>query len=328
LIVDGHLDLAYNALVDGRDYTRSALAIRADEAGGPIETSNGRCMVGLPELLAGDVRLIIATLFALPRSEAGQGECGYVNQYGAHEQALAQLGIYRRWAAEVDEIDLVQTAADLERPEGRVGVALLIENADCIRTLADVELFYEAGVRIIGPAWLVDNEYVVGGLTKEGRALVDEMSRLEMCLDVSHLPDGGIGRAALSHQGMIVATHANPRRVLMDGRQLPDFAIKTIAERDGVVGVMPVEWALPATTMDAVCDAIEAVAEVAGSTRHVAIGSDYDGGFGSEKTPDELDTIADHRKIGEALAARGWGADDVAGVLGGNWLRVLGGLYA
>ena len=48
----------------------------------------------------------------------------------------------------------------------------------------------------------------------------------------------------------------------------------------------------------------------------------------SEQTPDELDTIADHARIGEALAARGWGADDVAGVLGGNWLRVLGGLYA
>ena len=135
LIVDGHLDLAYNTLVDGRDYARSALAIRAEEAGGPIETSNGRCMVGLPELLAGDVRLIIATLFAMPRSEAGKGECGYVNQHGAHEQALAQLAIYRRWADEIAEFDLVGGAADLDRPPGRVGIALLIENADCIRTL-------------------------------------------------------------------------------------------------------------------------------------------------------------------------------------------------
>ncbi len=328
MIVDGHLDLAYNALVDGRDYTRSALAIRADEAGGPIEASNGRCMVGLPELLAGDVRLIVGTLFAMPRSEAAKGECGYVNPHGAHEQALAQLGIYRRWAAERDEIDLVTTAADLDRPAGRVGVALLIENADCIRTLDDVELFHEAGVRIVGPAWLVANEYVAGGLTKEGRALVDELSRRGMCLDVSHLPDSGIGRAAERHHGMLVASHANPRRVMMDGRQLPDFAIKTIAERDGVVGVMPVAWALPANTLDAVCEAIEAVAEVAGGARHVGIGSDYDGGFGSEETPDELDTIADHAKIGAALTARGWSVDDVAGVLGGNWLRVLGGLYA
>ena len=73
-----------------------------------------------------------------------------LNLHGAHEQALAQLGIYRRWAAEVDEIDLVPDPADLERPEGRVGIALLIENADCIRTLDDVELFYEAGVRMSG----------------------------------------------------------------------------------------------------------------------------------------------------------------------------------
>jgi membrane dipeptidase len=327
LIVDGHLDLAYNALVDGRDYARSALDIRADEAGGPIETSNGRCMVGLPELLRGDVRLIIATLFAMPRTEAGKGQCGYVNQHGAYEQALAQLGIYRRWAAEIDEIDLVQTAADLDRPEGRVGVALLIENADCIRSIADVEPFHEAGVRIVGPAWLVDNEYVVGGLTREGRELVDELARLGMCVDVSHMPDGGIGRTAERHDGMIVASHANPRSLLLEGRQLPDFAIKLIAERGGVVGVMPVGWALPANTMDAVCETIEAVAEIAGSPRHVAVGSDYDGGFGSEQTPDELDTIADHAKIGDALRARGWNDDDVAGVLGGNWLRVLGGLY-
>ena len=327
MIVDGHLDLAYNALVDGRDYSRSALDIRADEAGGPIETSNGRCMVGLPELLAGDVRLIIATLFSMPRSEAGQGECGYVNQHGAHEQALAQLGIYRRWADEVDAFDLALTAADLERSAGSVGVALLIENADCIRTLADVERFFEAGVRMIGPAWNADNSYVVGGLTKEGRELVAEMSRLGICLDVSHLPDGGIGRAAISHEGMIVASHSNPRASLMGARQVPDFAIKLIAERDGVVGVMPAAWALPENTMHALCEAIETVAEVACSARHVAIGSDYDGGFGSEQTPDELDTIADHRAIGEALTARGWGADDVAGVLGGNWLRVLRGLY-
>jgi hypothetical protein len=43
LIVDGHLDLAHNALVDGRDSTRSALDTRAEEAGGPIETTSGPC---------------------------------------------------------------------------------------------------------------------------------------------------------------------------------------------------------------------------------------------------------------------------------------------
>jgi membrane dipeptidase len=327
LIVDGHLDLAYNTLVDGRDYARSALAIRAEEAGGPIETSNGRCMVGLPELLQGDVRLIIGTLFALPRSEAGKGECGYVNHHGAYQQALAQVAIYERWAAEIEEFDLVRTAADLDRPPGRVGIALLIENADCIRTVADVEPFHAAGVRLVGPAWLIDNEYVIGRLTQEGRELVAELSRLGMALDLSHMPDGAIGEAVERHTGMLVASHANPRSHLMSPRHLPDFAIKAIAERDGVVGVIPATWTLPENTIDSACDAIEAVAEVTGSVRHVAIGSDFDGGFGSEQTPDGLDTIADLARIGERLAARGWNDDDVTAVLGGNWIRVLRGLY-
>jgi membrane dipeptidase len=311
VIVDGHLDLAYNALVDGRDYHRSALAIRADEAGGPIEASNGRCMVGLPELVAGDVRLIVATLFALPRAEA-----------------LAQLGIYRRWAAEWPEIDLVTSGDGLERPAGRVGVALLIENADCIRDADDVALFHDAGVRICGPAWLVPNEHVVNGLTREGRAAIDAMDVCGMGLDLSHLNDTAIAEAVRRFDGPVVASHAIPRRVTGLASGLPEFAIREIAARDGVVGIIPMGWALPANTLDAVCDAIEVTAELAGGARHVAIGSDFDGGFGAEQTPPEIDTIADLGVIGAALAARGWSADDVDGVLAGNWLRVLRGLYA
>jgi membrane dipeptidase len=91
--------------------------------------------------------------------------------------------------------------------------------------------------------------------------------------------------------------------------------------------VIPAAWTLPENTLDAACDAIEVVAEVAGSARHVAIGSDFDGGFGSEQTPDELDTVADLARLGERLAERGWGEGDVAGVLHGNWIRVLRGLY-
>jgi membrane dipeptidase len=284
-------------------------------------------MVGLPELLAGDVRLIIATLFALPRSEAAKGECGYVNQHGAHEQALAQLAIYERWAAEIEEFDLVRTAADLDRPPGRVGIALLIENTESIRDTADIEAFHDAGVRMVGPAWLIDNGHVIGRLTKEGRALIDDLSRLGIAVDISHMPDGAIGEVAERHAGMLVASHANPRRHVASARHLPDFAVKLIAERDGVVGVIPASWTLPDNTLDSVCDAIEAVAEVAGSARHVAIGSDFDGGFGAEQTPAELDTIADLPRIGERLTARGWSDEDVAAVMGGNWIRVLRGLY-
>ena len=116
-------------------------------------------------------------------------------------------------------------------------------------------------------------------------------------------------------------------------RLLSDRAIEAIAERDGVVGILPANWALvpgwqrgdgkDAVTLSAVVDAIETVCEVAGDVRHVGIGTDFDGGQGAESAPEELDTIADLPKLAEALAARGYSDEDVAGIMGGNWLRFL-----
>ncbi len=71
----------------------------------------------------------------------------------------------------------------------------------------------------------------------------------------------------------------------------------------------------------AVC--IDAICQQLGSARHVGIGSDFDGGFGLEKVPDGLDSIADIRLIGEALAPRGYTEGDIEALLAGNWIRVL-----
>ncbi|MGH2559706.1 MAG: hypothetical protein ACRDJH_11625 [Thermomicrobiales bacterium] len=83
LIVDGHEDLAYNVLVDGRNYLLSAHATRADEEGGPVPDVNGLCMLGLPEWLEGGVAVIVTTLLAVPRSDANPGEAGYPNAEAA-----------------------------------------------------------------------------------------------------------------------------------------------------------------------------------------------------------------------------------------------------
>src|SRR5262249_36786430 len=162
---------------------------------------------------------------------------------------------------------------------------------------ADVEDFHAAGVRLVGPAWLIDNEFVIGRLTQEGRELIDELSRLGMALDLSHMPDGAIGEAVERHTGMLVASHANSRSHVMNPPPLPASPIRAIAERDGVTATIPAAWTLPENPLDSVCDAIEVAAEAAGGIRHVAIGSDFDGGFGSEQTPDELDTVADLPRI-------------------------------
>ena len=69
--------------------------------------------------------------------------------------------------------------------------------------------------------------------------------------------------------------------------------------------------------------AMDYVCQMAGDAQHVALGTDFDGGFGSESTPAELDTIADLPKIATALKARGYGDADVEAIMGGNWLRIV-----
>jgi hypothetical protein len=60
---------------------------------------------------------------------------------------------------------------------------------------------------------------------------------------------------------------------------------------------------------------------VAGSSQHCAIGSDLDGGYGTEQTAMDLDSIADLQQLTEILARRGYSPDDITGIMHGNWLR-------
>ena len=76
-------------------------------------------------------------------------------------------------------------------------------------------------------------------------------------------------------------------------------------------------------TLSNVVDHIDYVCQLAGNSRHAAIGTDLDGGYGREQSPSDLDTIADLQKIPNLLEARGYKADDIAAIMHGNWLRFL-----
>jgi membrane dipeptidase len=62
---------------------------------------------------------------------------------------------------------------------------------------------------------------------------------------------------------------------------------------------------------------------MAGDAMHVGLGTDYDGGFGVQSVPQEIDTIADLRKIAPLLADKGYTEEDIAAIFGANWLRVI-----
>ena len=348
VIVDGHEDLSLGALADGRDYLNSAHAIRVAEAEAGFENPNGTCMLGLAEWLAARVAVIVATVQTIPRPLANPGELSYATIEGAHQQALAHLDLYDRWAATSPHIELVRERAQLDEVVQswdeqvptmgrRVGLMLLMENAEPIREPAEVGFWAERGIRLIGPAWHA-NRYSGdtkegGPLTPLGRDLLEEMGQLRLVLDLTHMSEDACAEALDSYDGAIVATHAHSRRTAPRPRLLSDRVIEGIVARDGVVGVLPLNWALDpswrasdgkdAVMLDAVVDAVDAVCQIAGDALHVGLGTDFDGGQGAEAAPAELDTIADLPKLATALAARGFSDADTAGVMGRNWLRFL-----
>ena len=76
-------------------------------------------------------------------------------------------------------------------------------------------------------------------------------------------------------------------------------------------------------TLERVVDHIDHICQLAGNARHVGIGSDLDGAFGTEQGPTDVDTIADLRKIPAMLATRGYSPDDIANVCSENYVRFL-----
>jgi membrane dipeptidase len=352
LIIDGHQDLAYNARVFGRDYRRSALVTRALEKGGPAPVTNGQCMIGLPELLAGNVAVVFATLFALPANRIQSSlEIGYTTPAEAHSQAMSHLDLYRRWADEEPYFGLIGSRSDLDavlskwsaqaipqEPNGRqVGIVPLMENADPIREPAELELWVERGLRIVGPAW-ASTRYSAGTgqpgpLTDLGRELLEVMADLRVGLDLSHMAERAALESLERFEGVVLASHSNPRAIVPGDRQLNDPLIVGIAERDGVIGVVLYNGFLrkdwhrgdrkERVTLDDVVRAIDYICQRVGDAKHVALGSDFDGGFGSEAAPAGIDTVADLVKIASALEERGFEPKHIAAVMGGNWLRLL-----
>jgi membrane dipeptidase len=108
-----------------------------------------------------------------------------------------------------------------------------------------------------------------------------------------------------------------------------------LIERDGVIGLIPfnaflkVGWKRDIGSrreevpLDVLIAHIDHVCQLAGNSLHAGIGSDFDGGFGLQSIPPELDSIADLQMIASKLIARGYSESDAENVLGGNWLRFL-----
>ncbi|HMB68558.1 MAG TPA: membrane dipeptidase [bacterium] len=347
ILVDGHLDMAFNALCFGRDPRESARAVRRREADGPSRKWRGECMVGLPEMRAARVALVMGTLFA-PRlkdvKDSGLDPAlTYETGKEARAIALRQLEVYREICGEGQGFRAVRTRSDLEDvlagwKDGRtgdVGLIVLMEGADPVVVPEDVPDWRDRGVRLIGPSWrgtrYAGGTGEPGPLTKEGRKLMREMDGAGTVLDLSHLADESAHEALGIFEGPVVASHSNPRAVCESDRQIPDDLIRAVAGRDGVIGAVPFNRMLQAgwsngdarVPLQRVGECIDHVTQTAGTHRVAAVGSDFEGGFGSEAAPEGMDTIADLPRIADVLSDLQYTDEQIADVLGRNWIRFL-----
>ena len=175
-----------------------------------------------------------------------------------------------------------------------------------------------------------------GPLTPRGRELLKEMERLGIILDVTHLCDESLRDALDHYSGPLWASHSNCRALANWNRQFTDEQIKELIGRGCVFGMAfdaimmvhgwthmrstPQDFGL---TIEKICDHIDHICQLAGNAKHVGIGSDLDGGFGTEQTPLDLDSIADLGRIGGMLAVRGYSVADIEGFYYGNFVDFL-----
>ena len=336
MIIDAHLDLAYN-VTRGRDVRMPAR--QQPIAEGEIAT------VGFPDMKEGGVGLVFATIFCQPHTPK---HAGYTNPEEAHVQALSQLDQYDAW--EREEWIAIERGSEVvgggsggasapsPTSDARLRTYLLLEGAEAIRSVDDVQLFFDRGVRIVGLSWqrtrYAGGTATPGPLTDAGREVVREFDRLGILHDASHLAERSFWDVMNFTDRAIIASHSNCRHIVgrdPNERHLTDAMIRAIAERGGVIGMNSYDkFLLPyaehgqrrATFADVVAH-IRHICDLTGSTDHVAIGTDLDGGLGREQVPQEIETAADMPKLADKLTAAGFALADVAKVMSGNWLRVI-----
>ena len=343
LLIDAHLDLAMNALNWDRNLDLTVDEIRRSEAR-MTEKGRGRGTVSLPELRAAEVAVSLATVIdrtARPGSPSPGSACQEIS----YAKAQGQLAYYCVLEAQ-GKVRMLTDWPGLEAhirawqgdPAGEpLGFILSMEGADPIVWPGQVRLWWEDGLRVVGLSHYGVSAYAhgtgtEGGLTGAGRELLREMEAVGMALDLSHLAEDAFWQALDAFSGPVLASHNNCRALVPGDRQFSDEQIGAIAARGGVIGVALDAWMLypgwikgetrnEVVSMEAVAEQIDHICQLVGNARHAAVGSDLDGGYGTEQCPYDLDTIADLQQIPDLLRKRGYGQEDIEGVMHGNWLR-------
>jgi membrane dipeptidase len=333
-VFDGH-----NDALTSEDHA----ALAAGRSGGHLD---------LPRMRAGGLRGGIFSVFTPSEGEDwtpvtrsdGVREMPYA-QPVAHPVAAADATAAAGRLLALERAGLIRVArgvsdVDAARNGDQPPAAVLhLEGAEAIDPeLEALDLWYQAGLRSLGPVWSRANAFGSGvpfiwpsspdtgpGLTDAGRALVRRCAELGILVDLSHLNEAGFWDVARMEVGPLVASHSAVHRLCPTSRNLTDAQLDELRASRGLVGIvfacafLRADFAEdPDTPVQLVVDHARYVAERIG-VEHVALGSDFDG----TTIPAELGDVAGLPRLLEALAQSGFSHDEVAAIAWENWRRVL-----
>lgn len=228
-----------------------------------------------------------------------------------------------------DMIRLAYTAKEIEenRKQGMMSGILTIEgpagfdfNPEMLQNL------YQIGFRITTLGWNEQNPLTGscvtgGGLTEQGREYVREAQRVGMVVDVSHISDAGFWDIMDITQKPIIASHSNSRALCDIPRNLSDEMYLAICKTGGTAGInLYSDFLGENADIDTVCNHIFHFLNLAGTDKHVSLGSDFDG---METLPDGISGVQDYDKLADKLLNRGLSEDTVHHIFWDNALGVI-----
>lgn len=349
LIVDGHIDVPYRMTENEEDITGAT-------AGGDFD---------YPRARAGGLNAPFMSIYIPSDRQDIEGS--------AKTLADSLIDMVEGFAARAPDKYAIATSVDdirRHQEQNLVSLPMGMENGAPIETLDDLRHFYDRGIRYITLAHARDNQICDSsydttrtwqGLSPFGEQVVDEMNRLGIIVDVSHLTDSTTYQVLRRSRAPVFASHSSARRFTPDWeRNMGDDLIKELAAHDGVIMInfgssfLRTEYQaqgnvirqrimtyLTRNGLDR--DAPEAVAyfqeqrranpvgtvqDVADHIDHVVnlVGIDYVG-LGSDfdgvfALPAGLQDVSEYPNLIAELLRRGYSDDDISKILGENALRV------
>lgn len=279
--------------------------------------------IDLPRMRAGGVAAQVFGMWTVPYPERGCAASIHA-QLDALDRATSAHPTQLSWALTPEEIRATQAAGGISVLAGIEGAQALEANLD------NIARFAARGVRYIGLLHFSKNSLGTPargrganhteGLTDLGKESIREMNRCGVVVDLAHVNRPGFFDALHQTTAPVMVSHTGVAGVHEHWRNIDDEQLRAVGDNGGCVGIIFARKFLGGADLDAVCDHILHIIDVAGADVP-SLGSDFDGFV---VPPKGLEDISCMPELTVALSRRGCDRETLKKILGLNALRVLG----